>query len=326
MSMLEPLFFTPLFRSYLWGGRRLETVLHKALPDAGQWAESWEIVDRGTDQSQVADGRWAGYSLRQLIERMPESILGSDAQARHGFPLLLKYLDCQRVLSVQVHPDDAYAKQMAKPDLGKTEAWYVLEAMPGAVVYAGLKPGVDRASLAQAMAAGRTEECLHQFQPEAGDCIFIPAGTVHALGAGLIVAEIQQSSDTTFRLFDWNRLGDDGRSRPLHIAEALEVSDFARGPVNVAPASRQSGDEDVVLVDCPQFRLLKRRRSATLASDGDFRILTVVAGSARLHWPSGQRDLPRGGSTLLPAACCDVELDLAPQSAVLQATVPRVAG
>jgi mannose-6-phosphate isomerase len=326
MSMLEPLFFTPLFRSYLWGGRRLETVLHKALPDAGQWAESWEIVDRGLDQSRVADGRWAGYSLRQLIERMPESILGHHAQASHGFPLLLKYLDCQRVLSVQVHPDDAYARRMARPDLGKTEAWYVLEAMPEAVVYAGLKPGVDRVGLAQAMAAGRTEECLHRFQPLAGDCIFIPAGTVHALGAGLIVAEIQQSSDTTFRLFDWNRLGDDGRSRPLHIAEALEVSDFTRGPVNVVPASRQSGDEDVVLVDCPQFRLVKRRQPATIASDGDFRILTVVAGSARLRWPGGQRDLPRGGSALLPAACCDVDLDWTTPGAVLQATVPRVAG
>src|SRR5262249_22949406 len=149
-------------------------------------------------------------------------------------------LDAAHMLSVQVHPNDEQAALQTPPDLGKTEAWIILAAEPGSKVYVGLRPGVDPQQLAEAIAAGTCEELLYGFEPCAGDCLFIPAGTVHALGAGLLVAEIQQSSDTTFRLFDWNRVGPDGKPRTLHVEQALAVVDFDRGPI--APQQPQPTD------------------------------------------------------------------------------------
>lgn len=180
-----PLRFSPIFRSYLWGGTRLKETLHKAIPSEAEgaagtpWAESWEIVDHGRDQTMVVDGPWAGWTLRRLIEGFPEVLLGENNKDA-TFPLLLKYLDCNRVLSVQVHPNDAYGLRMPVPDLGKTEAWYVLQADKGSRIYAGLKIGIDRKSLEELILAGRSEEALHVLEPKQGDCVFIPAGTVHA--------------------------------------------------------------------------------------------------------------------------------------------------
>src|SRR3954451_2888303 len=159
-----------------------------------------------------------------------DSLFGRKRQ-HPQFPLLFKFLDCQRVLSVQVHPNNEQAAKLDPPDLGKTEAWVVLAADPGSKIYAGLKSGVDRKALAAAVASGRCEECLHEFEPRVGDCVFIEAGTVHALGAGLLIAEIQQDSDTTFRLFDWNRAHKTGKPRPLHIEQSLDTINYKRGPV-----------------------------------------------------------------------------------------------
>src|SRR5204863_3257866 len=167
---------------------------------------------------------------------------------RDQFPLLLKFLDCNQTLSVQVHPNDEQAAKLDPPDLGKTEAWVVLAADPGSKIYAGLKPGVDRQTLEAAVANGRCEKCLHEFEPHVGDCVFIEAGTVHALGAGLLVAEIQQASDTTYRLFDWNRVDRDGKPRQLHVEEALDVTDYTRGPVNPLTPKRTADHEIELLV------------------------------------------------------------------------------
>ncbi|MEO8270965.1 MAG: type I phosphomannose isomerase catalytic subunit, partial [Aureliella sp.] len=231
-----PLRLIPFFRDYLWGGRKLQTALGKDLPANGVWAESWEIVDHPEHSSAILSGPLADSTLHQICESDPDWLLGKLPQGeefRGGadcrstnprtLPLLFKYLDCQRVLSVQVHPDDSYGQKMLPPDLGKTEAWYIIAAEPEAVLYAGLKLGVSREDLQSALASGEVEQCLHRIQPKAGDCVVIPAGTVHALGAGLLVAEIQQASNTTFRLFDWNRLGTDGQPRALHIEQSLEV-------------------------------------------------------------------------------------------------------
>jgi len=317
---LYPLQFQPLFRYYLWGGRGLKDYLGKPISDEGVWAESWEIVDHGPDQSIITNGFLAGKTLGSLLKTDPIGVLGEPSlssaransmpQAPPAFPLLLKYLDCHRVLSVQVHPDDAYAQKMTRPDLGKTEAWYVVQAEPTAIIYAGLRTGVTRESLAAAIAAGKTEECLHPVQARAGDCIFIPAGTVHALGSGLIVAEIQQSSDTTFRLFDWNRVDAQGNSRPLHVEEALSVIDFERGPVEPQsvqmrrPANGDSPRWDL-LVDCEKFTL-ERFMGPGLQrwqSNNRFAILTIPEGSGQLSWSEGTLTLGRGDSVLVPAAC-----------------------
>lgn len=308
MSALYPLRLTPLWRRYLWGGRRLESVLGKALPAGDDYAESWEVCDRGDDQTVVATGPLAGTPLGQLVQQRAAELLGKHAGCPR-FPLLVKFLDCQRTLSVQVHPTDAQGAQLTPPDLGKTEAWLVLAAEPGSIIYAGLKRGFDRASLARELERGTCELCLHRFEPRVGDVVFIPAGTVHALGAGLVIAEIQQSSDVTYRLFDWNRVGADGRPRPLHIAESLAVIDFDRGPVSpVVPAPIAPGIER--LVACDKFVIERWRFDTSLRVPNDHRarIVLVVEGSARITGDVNPEAASLGTTVLIPASLTDVEL------------------
>ncbi|MEZ6152073.1 MAG: type I phosphomannose isomerase catalytic subunit [Pirellulaceae bacterium] len=344
-----PLRLVPLFRDYLWGGRKLQTVLGKTLPANGVWAESWEIVDHPEHSSAILNGPLADNTLHQVCEADPKWLLGDQPQEKESsggsdnretnprtLPLLLKYLDCQRVLSVQVHPDDHYGQQMLPPDLGKTEAWYIIAAEPESVLYAGLKLGVTREDLQAALAAGEVEQCLHRIHPQAGDCVFIPAGTVHALGAGLLVAEIQQASNTTFRLFDWNRLDADGQPRALHVEQSLEVIDFASGPrrLQVAQPIEQLPSGQVVrerLVECDKF-LLDRLRAAQedavtlqLGGDGRCHLVTVPVGQATLSWgdaSSHSEQLATGQSILLPAALSAVSVQLEPGTTLLDMRVP----
>lgn len=321
----QPLIFTPVFRSYLWGGDRLQSQLNKAVPGSGPWAESWEIVDHGADQSVVATGPWKGWTLRALIESFPKEILGSGiAQKHHTFPLLLKYLDCNSVLSVQVHPEDVYALKMTPPDLGKTEAWYIVDAQPDAVLYAGLRSDVTRDELARAIEAGETERCLHTIHPKAGDCVFIPAGTVHALGGGLLVAEIQQASDTTFRLFDWNRVDATGKSRPLHIDQAMEVIDFTRGPVSLSSSSDKATETVTTLVACDKFLLRSfANGNHELKPTNRFKIVTVPAGKAVIECNGESFELNLGQTLLVPAAAPAIHINVEPKATVLVAELPN---
>ncbi|GIW94311.1 MAG: mannose-6-phosphate isomerase [Pirellulaceae bacterium] len=305
MEPLYPLRFEPLFKQYLWGGRRLETVLGKKLGPGEHYAESWEVVDHGQDQSVVANGPLRGKTLGEIRSWSPQALLGRHAD-QDRFPLLFKFLDAQQNLSVQVHPDDQAAARLDPPDRGKTEAWVILDAAPGSRIYAGLRPGCTEPLLRQALAEGRLLEWLHSFQPQKGDCVFIPAGTVHALGAGLLVAEIQQSSDTTFRLYDWDRVGPDGQPRPLHIDQALAVIDFSRGPVEPVrpqPATRQT------LVSCPYFVLEQWQLhpetvpQVTWGGDDRFHILSVIAGELEVDHPYVASPLSLGQTVLVPAAC-----------------------
>lgn len=306
---LYPLRFQPVFRSYIWGGRRLGTVLDKPIGDGPRYAESWEVVDHGEDQSVVAEGKLAGWTLNQLIQRFGADLIGTDRhdQGNESFPLLLKYLDCNRVLSVQVHPDDAYGRQMDPPDLGKTEAWYVIDAEPGSVIYAGLADGVNRETFGTAIRTGRVADVLNQVVAEPGQCIFIPAGTVHALGAGILVAEIQQSSDTTFRVYDWDRVGDDGKPRPLHIDQALEVTNYQAGPIKPQkPLPIEGGGER--LVQCDKFVMDRYSISeAKSFSNQGFKIVTSVEGGGILHANNSEYKLKRGETLLLPAVLKDFE-------------------
>jgi len=306
---LYPLRFRPILRQCLWGGRRLETSLGKRLGPGGNWAESWEVCDHGADQSVVEFGPLVGTTLGQIVTER-----GSDLLGRHHpqprFPLLLKFLDAAQVLSVQVHPNDAMAAKLNPPDLGKTEAWVVLEAEPEGLIYAGLKPGVDRDALLRATDQGRCQDCLHAFHPAPGDCIFLPAGTVHTFGGGVLTAEIQQSSDATFRLFDWNRVGPDGNRRPLHVEQALEAIDFQRGPV--APQRPRPTERPHVsrLVECPQFVLDRWEFDAPSPIGGDRRchVLAVLEGMVRIEGDPAEAALPKGGSALLPASLGRVQL------------------
>jgi mannose-6-phosphate isomerase len=321
-----PLQFSPVLKQIIWGGRRLGDQLGKPIGPESDYAESWEVVDHGTDQSVVCNGSLAGQTLANVVADHRDWLLGKHADTASAtvaaFPLLLKYLDCNRVLSVQVHPDDDYALRMSKPDLGKVEAWYIVAADPGSLIYAGLKAGVTRSTLETAIDEGRTEEMLHSFVAQAGDVVYIPAGTVHALGAGLLVAEIQQSSNTTFRLFDWNRLGPDGERRPVHVEQSLAVADYESGPVT-ARRSDSSASGWQKLVECDKFVLrLLENGTAKLAGDDKFHILTVPRGDVVLRNAEGKTLLKAGMTVLIPAASEPCEVAVAANSTLFAAHLP----
>ncbi|MHB8903205.1 MAG: type I phosphomannose isomerase catalytic subunit [Thermoguttaceae bacterium] len=323
MSDLYPLRFLPVYKNYLWGGRRFESVLQRDLPSEGVYAESWEISDHPEGQSIVEAGPLKGKSLGELTRLYGEALIG-----RYGtavFPLLLKYLDAHQHLSLQVHPDDRCAAEMGLADPGKTEAWYVIEAVPGSCLWAGFAGRVDRRSVEEALEAGKVDEILHRVEPRPGDCIFVPAGTVHAIGAGLLVAEIQQMSNNTFRLSDWGRTDADGKPRPLHLQEGLEAIEYSRGPV--VPTRGLPGDKPGVtrLVQCDQF-LLDRWQIEGQGQLGDgsgFQILTVVQGQLSVRGDV-KPAVHRGQSLLIPASCTPVDIAPAGQGGVefLVASLP----
>lgn len=303
--MMHPLLFAPIYRRYIWGGRRFVEALGRDLPPGEDYAESWEIVDRPDrpdEESLVSHGPLAGRTLGELVRGHGRELLGRHAP-RHSFPLLFKFLDACRDLSVQVHPDDARAALLSPPDLGKTEAWYVVDAAPGSRIYAGLREGVGREQLAAAIRAGTCADVLHSFVARPGDCIFIPAGTVHAIGAGLLVAEIQQSSDVTYRLFDWNRVAPDGTSRPLHVEAGVEaVTHF--GPVGpLVPTS--TGDPAVkrlVTSDYFLFDEVRPGSSWSVGGDDTCHVVVVLEGEFALDDAWGLPAIKRGRTVLFPAA------------------------
>ena len=322
-SLDYPLLFQPTFRDYIWGGRRLGTILGKPIPESGPVAESWEVVDHGEDQSVVANGPLQGQTLKQLVSRFPGELFGKNT-ASFSFPLLFKFLDANRDLSIQVHPDDTQGATLDPPDLGKTEAWYIMDTDPGAKVYVGLKEGISRGDLESAVAANRVIECMHVVEPSPGDCLFIPAKTVHALGKGLLVAEIQQASNTTFRLFDWNRAGPDGKPRALHIEESLATIDYQRGPVK--PQTPLATDDPGVhrLVSCDKF-VLDRWHFAGERRLGDghrFHIVAILEGEVTINHPELPGPLGKGATFLVPAACGPLALNALRHTTLLDMYLP----
>jgi mannose-6-phosphate isomerase len=298
---MHPLLFAPVYRRYVWGGRRFATSLGRSIPAGDDFAESWELVDRAADQSVVAAGPLRGKTLGELVHSHGPDLLGRHAPLPR-FPLLFKFLDACRDLSVQVHPDDARAARLSPPDRGKTEAWYVIDAAPGSRIYAGLRTGTTRAALAAAIEEGRCGEVLHSFEPQAGDCVFIPAGTVHAIGAGLLVAEIQQSSDVTYRLFDWNRVSADGRPRPLHVAAGLEAVTHFEPVIPTRAADRGAGvDRRLVASEFFVLDEVLPHGRWTVGGDDGCHFLAVVSGRLRMDPDWGLPDLSRGSCVLVPA-------------------------
>jgi mannose-6-phosphate isomerase len=323
MTPLYPLRFEPILRRYLWGGRRLGETLGKPLGEGDDYAESWEVCDRPGDQSVVAMGRLRGTTLGELVQCRGEELLGRHAPQLR-FPLLFKFLDAQKTLSVQVHPNDEQASRLNTPDFGKTEAWVVLDAQPGSLIYAGLKRGFDRHALERELARGTCELCLHRFEPQPGDCIFLPAGVVHAIGEGLLIAEIQQSSDVTYRLFDWNRLGADGRPRPLHIEQSLEVIDFSYGPASPQEPLQTERPHVERLVACDKFVLDRWTISSpeTIGGDNRCHMIAVLEGEVELDRDPAPRPLSKGHTALLPAALGAVEIRPHGRTVLLDAYLP----
>jgi mannose-6-phosphate isomerase len=303
--------FPPVLKRMRWGGRRLGTVLGKQFGEGDDYAESWEVSCHPDGLSVVRGGPFDGRTLQSLVREFPEAILGSNRRGDE-FPLLIKLLDASDRLSVQVHPDDDQAAAFQPGENGKTEAWVILDAAADSLLYAGLKPGVDRDRFRESIADGTVADCLHGYRVSPGDCVFVPAGTVHAIGEGILLAEVQQSSNLTFRIHDWGRLGRDGEPRPLHVDEALACIDFTRGPV--APVSprviTEANPRSELLVSCPYFEM--RRHTATspfeLATGGSFRVLLVLEGSAEVTAGDDRCRLGKGNTLLAPASCESVRI------------------
>lgn len=247
--MTEPLLFEPIFQERVWGGRGLERVFGKKLPGGKSIGESWEIVDRPEAQSVVRQGPLRGRTLHELWIDHRREIFGDDFAEGARFPVLAKLLDAQDRLSLQVHPPAGVAQALGGEP--KTELWYVAAAAPGAEIFVGLRAGVTRQDFERALHDGRVADCAHRITVQTGDAIFLPSGRLHALGAGAVIVEIQQNSDTTYRVFDWDRVDDEGKSRALQIDEALRSIDFE----DFAPAKIQPAGE--LLVRAPEFTVEK---------------------------------------------------------------------
>ncbi|MBN1921727.1 MAG: class I mannose-6-phosphate isomerase [Anaerolineae bacterium] len=236
MTKLYPLLFSPVFKDYPWGGRNLEK-LGRDIPD-GIVAESWEIAGHNNGTTIISNGEHAGKPLTDLLSELRNDLVGTNyvwALDRGKFPLLIKILDANKPLSVQVHPNDIYALENEGNELGKTEMWVVLNARPGAEVILGVTRGTTPQNFQEAIAAGNLEPHLHRIPVKTGDHICVPAGSLHAIMGGSLIAEIQQNSDTTYRVYDWNRVGSDGQPRPLHVYQALDVINFAQVEPELCP-------------------------------------------------------------------------------------------
>lgn len=297
---LYPLLIEPALHVRVWGGRRLAETLHKNLPTNDPYGESWELHD----STRVANGPLAGVTVGELVKRYGAELIGPDNDPADGFPLLVKWLDATDWLSVQVHPNDAQAQALEGYPRGKTEAWYVLDADPGAQLVIGVHPGSTRESVAAAVNAGQMERVLEYREVKPGDVLSIAAGTIHALGPGLLIYEIQQSSDITYRFYDWGRVGLDGQPRALHIDKSLEVSTFDRLP-ELRSTAGETGSV-IEIVRTPFFHTMRydlRQGAQPLNTEGQwFNLLSVIDGEAVVTAGEWQVTIPHGATLLIPAS------------------------
>jgi len=306
MRLPDVLLMRPYFREVVWGGRRLQERYGKDLPAGKPIGESFEVSACRGQESAVANGPLAGWSLSRLASTFGEELVGPRAWERYGgeFPLLIKLLDARDDLSIQVHPDDAYARSRGLGRWGKAEAWFVLHSEGGRIAH-GLQEGVDRKELEEAIGAGRVEEAVEFFAVEPGEVVVSPPGTVHALCRGVMVYEVQQPSDLTFRLFDYHRLGLDGKPRELHVAQALEVIDFAARLPGPVPWHQlpEAQDDRAVLVENEHFRLNLYGPQGDRVEHGagdSFLALTLLRGRAQVQGRQEAQQLGPGDTVLVP--------------------------
>ncbi|MDB4411128.1 class I mannose-6-phosphate isomerase [Akkermansiaceae bacterium] len=308
---MEPITFQPLYMTRVWGGRTLETNYYRKLPDNQPYGESWELSDREHEQSLVAGGEFAGMTLNQLWKERRDEIFGLGLEGDR-FPLLIKILDARDDLSIQVHPPVEIAASLGGDP--KTEMWYIADCDPDAKLYIGFKNGVSRGDFEKSLGDGSVEEKVHAVQPKIGQSIFIPSGRLHAIGAGFLIYEIQQNSDTTYRVFDWNRVGLDGTPRDLHVEESMKSIDFD----DFEPGMDEPNGG--TLASCEYFKVDERvlsERDTFGSTPEAFAIVTVVSGTVTSQ---GGSEFTAGDFFLLPKGAAS--LIAQSESKVLLTTIP----
>jgi mannose-6-phosphate isomerase len=309
----QPLVFQPIFMERIWGGRRLESLYGKHLPPAIRIGESWEIVDRPEAQSVVDDGPFRGLTLHVLWRKHRQQIFGSVPDAKR-FPILAKLLDAQENLSLQVHPPAAIAQELGgKP---KSEFWYIADAAPKAEIFAGLKKSSTRGAFVKALKEGKVQSHAHQISVGTGDAIFLPSGRLHAIGAGNVIVEIQQNSDTTYRVFDWDRVQKGGAPRKMHLAEALQSIDFSDREPSLLK------QESELLIGHSFFEIEKwlLRKEREIAPSGSFAIVVCLTGTLEC---AGLKFKP-GDFFLVPAELEDRAIrPIEDNVSLLRVTIPR---
>lgn len=304
-NALYPLRFTPIFKEKIWGGHQLHSILNKPIPNL-KTGESWEISAVDDNDSTIVNGRFAGITLKELIEEFKEKLVGRAVYEDHGlhFPLLVKFIDAAENLSVQLHPDDHLALKRHN-SLGKAEMWYVIHAEKNAGVISGFKDGTDRQRYLSHLKNGKLEDLLHKEKVKAGDTIYIKPGLVHSIGKGILLAEIQQTSDITYRIFDWNRLDKNGQGRTLHTDLALDAIDFESNSQSKIPG-KTTANQLQTLVENKYF---KTRRLKLEADEyqwhqpeiQSFVILMCTKGRVELSCDQSREELVYGESILIPA-------------------------
>jgi len=330
-NAVQPMKMQPVLKERIWGGRRLAELLGKNIPPDLRIGESWELADHPHGRSIVADGPLAGKTLRWILEHHGGAVLGRDELARGGaarFGLLVKFIDASDRLSIQVHPDDAYAGAHHIGESGKTECWTVIHAEPEAWVVNGVRPGCTRQQFADALKKGTVEDLVVTRPVKTGDFLWVPAGMVHAMGPGLVIAEVQQNSDLTYRVYDWGRKDADGKPRELHVKDALETIQFS-GDLMPSGGRGKTADETGLLIehlaDCHAFSLSRIQidRRPWAADTGDaYVVLVVLAGAARLTTGDGSMPIVAGDTVLIPAEAGEYALE-APQKLTVLAAAPQ---
>jgi mannose-6-phosphate isomerase len=323
----EPLFFRPIYKKTIWGGAALCSRFNRSLSPQENTGESWELASHGADQSVVTDGTLAGTSLGRLVAEAATGLMGP-IETFGKFPLLYKFIDAHDRLSVQVHPGDSQARAAGWGEFGKTECWYVVDAEENARVAIGFRENVSRQAIGRAIETTSLQELLNFIPVSSGDLLFIPAGTVHAILEGILLYEVQETSDTTLRLYDWGRVDASGKPRQLHVRDALPIIDTAaRGSYRITPVVFDNKELcHSYRIACryfavEQYNFLKKG-AIPLPPKRSFSVVTVIDGSLRLHYPSGSVDVVAGTTVLLPATLREVSASGTDGTNVLVSSAP----
>jgi mannose-6-phosphate isomerase len=324
---LYPLRFEPIYQYRLWGGRRLASLLSQPLPGDGPIGEAWVLSDRTDHRSLVANGPLKGQTLGQMMKQFPEQLMGRLSSRFSRFPLLLKFLDAHQMLSVQVHPSDAHPELIPAGDTAKTEAWVVIEAEKGSHIYAGLRSGTTEGNLRQSLEDGTIADHLVSIAPKPGDSIFIPAGTVHTLGNDVVVFEVQQNSDVTFRLYDWGHIDPETKEpRPLQVDQAFACTEFGASDGGlVAPSVETTTPvERERLFDCHAFLLwrLIGQDLFTVGAKAEPRVLVCIEGSGQVEHEGTRYEVGRGDVWLLPAVAGQCAFQPSGEVTLLEIAIP----